>query len=223
MKKQFTLLIFCFLALVTTNAQNNSTSPLGASINLTTNGVGIELSKAIADNNKFIVRASFNYLSYALNNYKYDGVKGTPLLISGDIKLGSLGAYVDWFPFTNAIKFTGGLAYMMSNAKLVGKLANSQKQGEIIISPDEVGKINIEVLPNSIAPYLGVGYGKSIPKNRVGCSVELGVYYLGAPTVNFSTTNMLEPTSSEQQKLKDNLSDYRWLPKVSFNINFKLF
>ena len=198
----------------------------GASLNLTSNGIGVELSKSLTKNRKLVARLGGNYLSYDLKNYVYNNgskVKPQYLIANANIVLGSIGAYVDWHPFGNAFKLTGGLAYMISNLKSTAQLRDSQPQGVINIPPDEVGQIKAEIKPSSIiAPYIGIGIGRAIPKHRVGVSFELGTYYIGSPDLTFNTTKMLAPTTSQGDVLRSNLSDYQWLPKISLNINFKL-
>ncbi|MCX6187480.1 MAG: hypothetical protein NTU43_10880 [Bacteroidetes bacterium] len=240
MKKYFTIFI-CIICSLYASAQEEltNTTPLansenqnlgsanwGVSVNLTTNGIGAEVSRSLTQNQKFVARLGGCYLAYDLNNYAYNnGSKAKPqyLIANANIVLGSIGAYVDWYPFGNAFKLTGGIAYMISNVKSTAQLRDSTLQGVIQISPDEVGQIKAEIKPSSIvAPYIGIGIGRAIPKHRVGVSFDIGTYYIGSPDLTFNTTKMLAPTSSQAEVLRGNLSDYQWLPKLSFNINIKL-
>lgn len=198
----------------------------GVSLNLTTNGIGVELSKTLTTNRKLVARIGGNYLAYDLKDFPYNnGSKAKPqyLLANANIVLGSIGAYIDWHPFGNAFKLTGGVAYLMSKVTSTAQLRDSTPQGDIQISPDEVGQIKAEIKPSSnIAPYIGIGFGRAIPKNRVGVSFEMGTYYMGSPNVDFYCTKMLEPTSSMKTVLSDNLSPNQWLPRLSLSINIKL-
>jgi len=198
----------------------------GASLNLTSNGIGVELARSITTNRKLVARLGGNYLAYDLKDFPYNnGSKAKPqyLLANANIVLGSIGAYIDWHPFGNAFKLTGGVAYLMSKVTSTAQLRDSTPQGDIQISPDEVGQIKAEIKPSSnIAPYIGIGFGRAIPKNRVGVSFEIGTYYMGSPNVDFYCTKMLEPTSSMKTVLTDNLSPNQWLPRLSLSINVKL-
>ena len=198
----------------------------GASLNLTSNGIGVELSRSLTTNRKLVARIGGNYLAYDLKDFPYNnGSKAKPqyLLANANIVLGSIGAYIDWHPFGNAFKLTGGVAYLMSKVTSTAQLRDSTPQGDIQISPDEVGQIKAEIKPSSnIAPYIGIGFGRAIPKNRVGVSFEMGTYYMGSPNVDFYCTKMLEPTSSMKTVLSDNLSPNQWLPRLSLSINIKL-
>jgi hypothetical protein len=228
-KKLLKLLLFCLFAsaLTTLKAQTNDlpASPAsnyvnwGASLNLSTNGVGVELSRSF--NNRFTARLGCNYLPLSIKNYQID-FSGTKLIANGDIKLGSISAYLDWHPFQNNFKVTGGVAYLLSSLNVIAYLKDSSKQGDITISPDQIGKISLDINPNSIAPYLGIGYGRNIPKTKFGVSIDLGIYYIGSPKVTFVTTKLLEPSTPQGKVLSDNMSGYQWLPKLSFSFNFKL-
>lgn len=227
MKKQLTLYLMLVFggAAVAQNTAPADVTPakkgMGVSVVLSSNGIGAEVSKTITSNGKFVARLGGTYLSYDLKNYEI-AFSSTKLVINGPVTLGSLGAYVDWHPFNNAIKVTGGVAYMVTGFKSNAVLKDSVKQGDISVSPNDVGKVNIEIKPASFAPYIGIGFGRAVPKNRVGVSFEVGTYYIGSPTINFTTTGMLEPTTNQGKVLTSNLKDYNWLPKLSFNINIRL-
>lgn len=198
----------------------------GLSLNLTSNGIGAEISRSLLKNRKLVARLGGNYLAYDLKNFAYNnGSSAKPqyLIANANIVLGSIGAYVDWHPFGNAFKLTGGLAYLMSKVTSTAQLRDSTPQGDINISPEEVGQIKAEIKPSSaIAPYIGIGFGRAIPKHRVGVSFEIGTYYMGSPNVDFYCTKMLEPTSSMKTVLSDNLSPNQWLPRLSLNVNIRL-
>jgi hypothetical protein len=228
-KKLQNLLLFCLFmsAFSTIKAQkedlpsspNVSDVNWGASLNLSTNGIGLEVSRSI--NNKFTARLGCNYLPISIKNYQID-FSGTKLNANGDVKLGSISAYLDWHPFKNNFKVTGGVAYMLTSLNVTAFLKDSIRQGDLKIGPDQVGKISLDINPNSIAPYLGIGYGRNIPKSKFGVSIDLGVFYIGSPKVTFVTTRLLEPSTPQGQVLSNNLSDYQWLPKLSFSFNYKL-
>ncbi len=205
---------------------NVGSNAWGVSLNLTTNGIGAELSRSLTTNRKLVARLGGNYFTYDLKNYAYNnGSNDKPqyLLANANIVLGSIGAYIDWHPFGNAFKLTGGVAYLMSKVTSTAQLRDSTLQGVIQISPDEVGQIKAEIKPSSnIAPYIGLGFGRSIPKHRVGVSFEIGTYYMGSPNVDFYCTKMLEPTSGMKTVLTNNLSPNQWLPRLSLSINVRL-
>jgi hypothetical protein len=239
MKKQLTLLLLMVLgsmvyaqdtipkpkapakASVTADA-TPSKKGLGIGLLSSTNGLGGHLSYSFLSSGKLIARLEGGYLNYTLKDYGFKFGK-TSMLVNGPLKFGSVGLYADWHPFGNSFKLTGGFAYMLNNISTTSYLKDSTKQGDITIAPNEVGSIAIELKPNAIAPYIGLGFGRAVPKHRVGVSFEMGMFYIGEPEVKFVTTGMLTPTGlTEEKKLRANMSEFKWLPKLSLSINIKL-
>lgn len=55
--------------------------------------------------------------------------------------------------------------------------------GDYLLEPDDDGNVNAYIKTSSFKPYLGIGYGRAVPKKRVGFMVELGVQFWGSPKV----------------------------------------
>lgn len=239
MKNQFTLLFLMVLANMAF-AQDSSTKPnlnnktgistnanpskkgIGIGLCATTNGIGGHLSFSFLNSGKLMARIEGNTLNYTLKDYGFKFGK-TDMLVNGPLKFGSVGLYADWHPFGNSFKLIGGFAYMLNNISTISYLKDSTKQGDITIAPNEVGSIAIELKPNAIAPYIGLGFGRAVPKRRVSVSLEMGMFYIGEPSVKFITTGMLTPTGlTEEKKLRANMSEFKWLPKLALSINIKL-
>jgi len=192
----------------------------GAGIQLSTNGIGFQFARSIHATNKFILKIGGTYLPINIKNYASD-FSGTKLSTNLSINLGAIGAYVDWHPFGNSFKITGGLAYLLTNLNGTSIIKDSVVQGELKLDPNKVGNIKTEIKTNPIAPYLAFGFGRSIPKHRLGFGVELGTYYIGAPKVSFVCSGILEPSSSNEAKLNENLKVNQFLHQLVFNVNFK--
>jgi hypothetical protein len=208
----------------TSNSTNASPSKKGFGIGLvlSTNGFGGHLSYSFLNSGKLTARLEGNTLNYTLKDYDFKFGK-TEMLVNGPLKLGSVGLYADWHPFGNSFKLIGGFAYMLTNISTTSYLKDSTKQGDITIAPDEVGSIVMVLQPNAIAPYLGLGFGRAVPKSRVGVTFEMGMFYIGEPKVSFITTGMLTPTGiTEEEKLKENMSQFKWLPNLSLTLNIRL-
>ena len=55
--------------------------------------------------------------------------------------------------------------------------------GDYFLEPDAQGKVDASIRVNSFRPYLGLGFGRAVPKKRVGCQFDLGVQLWGSPGV----------------------------------------
>ncbi|OYU94275.1 MAG: hypothetical protein CFE21_16955 [Bacteroidetes bacterium B1(2017)] len=188
---------------------------------ISTDGVGLQFAQNLNAKKNLAIRVGGMYIPYTLSNFAYN-FDGTDLLINGDIKLGAFQAIFDYHPFSNAFKLSGGAAYMLSAISATAMVKDSVKQGDISISPDEVGKIDVGLKVGPICPYVGLGFGRAVPRSRFSFNFELGAYYINQPQVSFKASGMLEPTSSQQKVLQDNMSGYNWLPIMNFGFNFKI-
>lgn len=229
MKKINSLLILSLLMVHVTFAQNaqsvkpeNSSEPgrFGLGINLSTNGVGGQLAAKLSKNGRLAGRLEGRYLTTSMNNFETE-VSGRKLVANATLTLGSVGAMFDYHPFGNAFKITAGYALLLNDVSAVAVTKDSTKYGEISIPPGELGDINfgLTVKPS---PYIGLGFGRAIPKKRFGFTFEIGAYYTGSPEISFVSTGMLEPTSANEAVLKENFSGLTWWPVMNLGFNFRL-
>lgn len=55
--------------------------------------------------------------------------------------------------------------------------------GDYFLAPDEKGNVKASIRVNSFRPYLGIGFGRAVPRNRIGCQFDLGVQFWGSPAI----------------------------------------
>ena len=73
--------------------------------------------------------------------------------------------------------------------------------GDYFIMPDEEGNIDAKIVVSGFRPYLGLGFGRSVPHKRIGCQVDLGVQFWGTPKVYVNGERL------EADKVGDDLDD----------------
>ncbi|GAB1447540.1 MAG: hypothetical protein L6Q78_05160 [Bacteroidia bacterium] len=232
MKKSTTLIAWLLLAFGTfAQAPDLSPTPIQTEdrctkpgfafgINLSTNGPGANLGFTLNKKGNLQLRLDGKYLPVEIKNFEYDFNK-TKVILDINATIGSVGGFLDWHPFNNAFKLTLGASSIMTDIAATGLLKDSVQQGDIKISPKEVGEIKFGVTFKPSA-YVGIGFGRAVPKGRVGVSLDLGAYYIQTPQLNFSATGMLEPTSNQQAVLRENIKGYSWLPVMNIGINIRL-
>lgn len=61
--------------------------------------------------------------------------------------------------------------------------------GDYFITPNPAqnGNMNAYAKVNGFRPYLGIGFGRAVPKNRIGCQFDMGVQFWGKPEVYIPT------------------------------------
>lgn len=202
------------------NTPTANRAGIGFGINFATNGLGIDLAKNLTQKGRLALRLSGNYLPVSVKNQEFT-MDQTALLINADVKLGSIGAILDIHPFGGAFKVSAGYSILLTEISATAITKDSTKQGDIMIPPAEVGiiKTGITFKPS---PYIGMGIGRAVPKRRVGFTMEVGAYYIEQPKLSFKATGMLEPTSSQESVLQNNLKGLSWLPVLNMSLNFRL-
>ena len=177
---------------------------LSGGITLGTDGIGIELAAPLTYN--FAVRMGYSimpkfkysktvdagvdqaFLSYP-NTQKVD--------VEGKINMGDFKLLFDWYPAkTSSFHVTAGA--FIGKSKVVdiynttafikpdswgtkGLELGTGANTYTLVSDIHSGNVRAEVKANAFKPYLGVGFGRAVPKGRVGVQFDLGVQFWGKP------------------------------------------
>ncbi|MBX7182974.1 MAG: hypothetical protein K1X82_12740 [Bacteroidia bacterium] len=166
-------------------------------------------------------RVGFNY--FKLNTSFEGNFFDVNLKHSPDLTLGAISLMVDYFPVTkSSFHITGGVAYNLNHYKYGMVYNDTLQYGTIVVNGENAGTLHFDVKSSKIVPYLGIGFGRAVPKKRVGFGFELGCFYHGKPQVSIDATKLIEQTKDEQQQLQDNLSGYRFFPYLNLHLSVKL-
>lgn len=222
-------------------------SNLGISLNGSTAGIGLTLSTPLA--NHFALRAGyqFSYLSYKYKYKDFDPIyiEGQSISIPTlglDSKLNVDAAHimVDWIPFkkgqgkffVTAGFFVGGSDLLSIKGQFdmndpnireiqqAGLLNNIEVDidGNVIrANPD--GSVDAKLKVNSFRPYVGLGWGRAIPKHRFGFRFELGAIFHGKPEI--ASSNLVK--SDDIGEVNEVINKIIAYPQLSFQLTYKLF
>lgn len=188
---------------------------VSAGVSLGTDGIGIEVAAPLTYN--FAVRAGyvfmpkFKYKEKDVNIGKdaafINGETQDQLIdIEGKLNMGDFKLLFDYYPFrTSSFHVTAG-AYI-GKGKVVeaynatpflkqsawgnkGIELGSGTNSYTLVSESD-GNFKAEAKVNSFKPYLGIGFGRAVPKGRVGVQFDLGVQFWGKPEVwgNINSVN----------------------------------
>lgn len=184
-------------------------------------GPGIEGIKSI--NANWNARLGFSFLPFPVN--RHINISNLGLDLSSKNRVGGINLQGDFF-FKPWFYFTGGLLIDLIHGKVDINLTDTIKYGDISINPGQVGNLTAKVRPGwVVAPFLGVGYGNTMPVNRkVWFNVELGVIYQGKPHFTLDANRMIDPTASaENEKALENaFKGYRFYPMFSAQVNYRI-
>ncbi len=177
--------------------------------------VGISKMLAIRAGAAFLPQQTGKNL-IEITDFKSDN---TMLLESTNVHL-----FIDFKPFKSSeFRLVGGLAYFATaTASFEVQPTDNFKFGDIVYTPEDIGKLKAALSWQGVAPYVGISLFRGFPKKVFNITLDLGTYYLKAPDAHFTGTGSLANNSQNDKPLTENVSCYRWLPLLQLNFNFKL-
>jgi hypothetical protein len=213
MKKIFTvlasLILFCSSI---TMAQDYAVA-----VKASTYGINLEAIRSFGTD--YNARLGFAFFSYSLNG----GGGDEDFTYSGDLKLSSISALGDWFPFSGTtFRLTGGIFVNLNKAKLLLTPTETYTMGGTTYSPADLGTLTADIKFNKVSPYLGIGFGNPVGgAPGLDFTFDIGAMYHGAPQATMHAEGLLAPTAGQASKLENNLSWFKFYPVVSFGLSYK--
>jgi hypothetical protein len=222
--KKIILLLLIAVTVQTVKAQL-SNDPIyhqkSLQFNVGTQGAGAEFGYGILS--PLALRLGINLIPVTANNvFQVPGFATTNRV---NVQFSNVHLLADLTPFSGArgIRVVAGGAYFMqANGGMEVTAAQNFTYGAITVNPDQIGKLNMNVSWKGVAPYMGLALAKMFPRNTFNVNLDLGTYYMPAPSAQIIGTALLEGNSSQALQLEKNIKGYRWLPVVQLNFNFKL-
>lgn len=184
-------------------------------------GSGLEYARNFSS--KLSAKVAWNFFS--IEDFKQENINlsGSTVDVSADLKTSIIDLGIEYLPFKNSsFKLTGGLG-ILSNVRAGGVLTYTEEVvvGTVVISKKDVGEIVADVTWSGIAPYIGVGFGRAVPKEKIEFGIELGTYFASSPNVNLTASQLLAPTASQQEYLQESLEGYKFIPRIQFKTAYK--
>lgn len=199
---------------------------LAVAVRAGTPGVGLDLDLPLTSS--FGIRVGF--AGFNVNH----SIDTTDVNYDGRLKLRTFTGLLDWYVFQGGFHLTAGVAGNGTKLDVVGQ----PSQGSYTIngttySSSQLGSLTGELkFGNSVAPYLGLGWGNPAGESsHLHLLLDVGAIYGGAPTVSLSAQcgpaappgsalcNQIQSNvGSEQQKLRDKADLLRWYPVVNLGV-----
>ncbi|MEO6524577.1 MAG: hypothetical protein ABIN91_23030 [Mucilaginibacter sp.] len=195
--------------------------PLSLQLQAGTQGVGADLRYGLFK--RLSLRAGASFIPVSKDNLiTLPGFKSDN---TASINFYNAHLLADFVPFKGmrGFRLVGGAAYLYkaSGALAVTPVGN-YTYGNSTYTPADIGTLNMDVSWKGIAPYAGIGLFKSFPNHFFNFNLDLGTYYLTQPSTHVVGTGVLSPNNQLEPQFNDNLKEYRWLPVIQLNFNFRL-
>ncbi len=224
------LLCVCLISCISVSFGQDSTSAnvskmqsshqLGLALNLGTTP-GITLAYGLSP--QLAIRLGYSYFKYDLNTSTK--ASNEEVKLGGSANMSILGLSAEYFPFKkSSFKIFGGASYIdKGDLSVVVTPTGTYTFGSKTFTPNEIGNVTLTVdYGKSIAPFAGIGFGRTIPKSRIGFGFELGSYYMNTPKVSLTGKERLSSMSEQQSKVQENMKDWHYWPIMNLRIAFRL-
>ena len=202
-------------------------SKIGMSLTTGTTGFGLQAATPLHPN--FALRLGFTTAPFKYtytDDIGYDGFISEEVDMELKLDMFNTSFLVDYYPWKKrSFHITAG--FMVGSNKLLSVTADGLSGdrieiGDIVIELDEYGKGEAWLDVNPVKPYVALGFGRAIPRSRVGFNFEMGTMLLGSPTIKTNNNimeNLYEEDLSDVNKL---LKDFKAYPVIKFQLSFLL-
>ena len=215
-------LFFC-LVLVLSILLPTMVKAEGSAIGLKVSTLGVGVEIATSFNDHFNGRLSAQYFKYS------DDYSSSSVNYDGDLELKSMLGTLDYYPFESIFHLSAGA---LLNGNKVGLRGESLKgaTGDNSLVGALLGNLEGDVEGNTIAPYIGLGFGNPAVGDQggFGFKADVGLVYHGNPQVSLSTDGLLAGTplgqtliAQEEAELQDDVDGYEWYPVVGLSVFYR--
>lgn len=94
------------------------------------------------------------------------------------------------------------------------------EMGDYFLQPDQSGNLEASIRVNGFQPYLGIGFGRAVPKGRLACQFDLGVKFWGTPEVYLQDYKLdkSDVKDGDASKVFDVMNKITVYPVLSFRL-----
>lgn len=96
--------------------------------------------------------------------------------------------------------------------------------GDYLLKPDAEGNVNAKIETAGFKPYLGLGFGRAVPKKRVGFMFELGCMFWGSPKLYCNGDRLTEDNvGGDEGGIIKTMSKITVYPVLNFRLCGRIF
>lgn len=185
-------------------------------------GFGFEYARSL--NKHFNLRVGYNMLNiedYEVQDIDLDG-QNTDIIANFDYA--SIDLLFEYNPFKkSSLKLVFGAGYI-TDLVLSGNITFDEEQtfGDVTLTKEDFGDLTLNAdWSGSVAPYVGFGFGRAVPKRRLGLALEVGAYYANSPDVTLTATRLLTPTEEEnKENIQEGFESFKFIPNLKLKLAY---
>ena len=189
---------------------------------ISTLGLGVEAAFPMTQS--IDARIGLNAFNYNFNKTTTSNSLATNY--TGHLDLQSVEALADWHPWHGSFRISGGLVY--NNNKF--NMTATPSGGVINIGGQTFNSssasANATVDFNKVAPYLGIGWGRTPKNTGLSFTSDIGVLFQGTPNSSVTTSGiaasaqLTTATVQANSDLKSALNNFNVYPVISIGIGY---
>ncbi len=122
-------------------------------------GPGLKFARTLGKS--FALRLGETYASASFTS----DLKDVYIKADADLSIGAVSFLADWY-MANKIHLTAGVVYNLSKESLTGTPTEAYTVGILHVKPEDIGHLTVDLEPNKIGPYFGIGFGRSVPLKK---------------------------------------------------------
>lgn len=221
MRRTLVIIALAASGLFVSSAYASGLSGVDVGLSAGTLGYGPQVSWTIVPN-KFDARLNWGYLNY---NYH---TTSNAVYYNGHLKLNNVGLLGDYHPWGKMFRLTGGLFYNDNKFDLTGQPSGGTYTfNGVTYTAQQAGSVTASVTFNSIAPYIGIGWGDGGDSAGLHFTSDLGVMYQGTPKASITATGaaanpqLASDVSASQSKLQSDLNKFQWYPVLQVGVVYR--
>lgn len=146
-----------------------------------------------------------------------------------EVDLNTMGAMIDWHVFRGGFRLSAGAMANGNEVSLIAKPSGTYTLGNQTYTAAQVGSLTGKVDFDSVAPYLGFGWGNPVGMGkRLSLNADIGVLITGSPVVAFAADGALANDATfqanlerEERNVQEELNDLELYPVAALGLTYQ--
>ena len=182
-------------------------------------GPGAEIALGLT--RKLNLRVGANLFNYT---YEHQVDLDVAVNTTTDAKFRSFTGIVDYMPFGNFLRLSGGMVLNNNEATILIAPIDGYTIQDKTFTPEEIGSVTTTLgWKSKTAPYVGLGFGNAVsPGKHLGFTMDIGGIYAGSPRVAMVGTKLIGPTATQAASIEESAKNLKWFPMIAFGLSYKI-